>query len=119
MSPTSLINRRTGTIGKLWRRLRCWILPPKNSVFLDGRWHEAVPAHEGPAVAILDSCAIPGYWMLECGRVAEFVGIYDGRPLLFRQPPTQPGELIIGAGIYRVSIKPRIALAAERPSRAA
>lgn len=119
MSSTSPINPRMEKIGRLMRRLRCWILPPKNSVFLDGRWHEAVPAQEGPAIATFAGRAIPGYWMLECGRVAEFVGIYDGRPLFFRQPPTKPGELIIGLGIYRVSIRPRAQRMANEPIRAA
>jgi hypothetical protein len=99
--------------------LRCWILPPKNSVFLEGRWLEAVPALEGPTIATFGGRGIPEYWLLECGRVAEFVGIYDGRPLFFRQPPTQPGELMIGQGIYRVSIRPRAAVAVDPSARAA
>jgi len=119
MSSSSPIKRRFGKFRAFCRGLRCWILPPKNSVFLDGRWRDAVPAQEGPAIASFNGRQVPEWWMLECGRVAEFVGIYDGRPLFFRQPPTQPGELIIGEGIYRVSTRPRVKNAAEQVDRAA
>ncbi|MBI2254676.1 MAG: hypothetical protein HYU58_08665 [Proteobacteria bacterium] len=108
MPPTSPLNPHRRRFHMLWRRLRCWILPPKKSVFLNGRWHDAVPAQKGPPIAIFAGCEMPEWWTLECGRVAEFVGIYDGRPLFFYQPPTRPGEVIIGQGIYRVSVRPQL-----------
>jgi hypothetical protein len=119
MSVSSPTNARSSKFRAFCRRVRCWILPPKSSVFLDGRWHEAVPTVEGPAIAIFNGRHVPEWWMLECGRVAEFVGIYDGRPLFFRQTPTQPGELIIGQGIYRVSVRPHMKAIAQQSSRAA
>ncbi len=92
----------TRTLTRIWRRTRCRILPYKNAVSIGGKWHPVSPVRPGPTVAIYDGRPVPAWWVLECGRVAEFVGIYDDRASNFNQPPTGPGETIIGTAIYRV-----------------
>lgn len=86
-----------------WRRLRCLVLPYKNAVSIDGRWHPVVPVEAGPPIALLDGEAIPQWWVLDCGRLVEFVGVYDGTAANFNLPPTGPGETIIGTAIYRIA----------------
>lgn len=88
---------------RIWRRLRCLVLPYKNAVSIDGRWHPVVPVEAGPPIGHLDGEDIPQWWVLDCGRLVEFVGVYDGMAANFNQPPTGPGETIIGSAIYRIS----------------
>ncbi|WP_374380655.1 hypothetical protein [Dongia sp.] len=88
---------------RAWRRARCIVLPYKNAVSIDGKWHPVVPVEAGPPIAELDGEAIPQWWVLDCGRIVEFVGVHDALAANYNLPPTQPGETIIGSAIYRVA----------------
>lgn len=87
--------------------LRYNFLPPRNAVNVRGVWILVIPIVRGPEIAECNRKRIPAWWLLECGRLAEFVGAYDGQQTSLWRTPLRHGEVVIDdVAIFHVTDLP-------------
>lgn len=109
MPTSSLSSHRPGksSLRAFLKAVRVMALPPRNAAFIKGRPYTVEPDVAGPTGAIYNGKTMPAWWLLKCGRLAEFVGIHDDRQTRNLHAPVGEAETIIdGHGIYRITEKP-------------